>query len=164
MATIKDGKIIKDIDYTDDLGLMIQLGVVPNLNGAQNLAVVQGMYNSFANGDVSGVLESFTADIEWNEAENFPYADGNPYIGPDAVLKGVFTRIGSEWEFWKLNDIQLNVMANNKILATGKYQAKNKKTKKEINAQFAHKWTLENGKAKKFQQYADTKQVANAIK
>jgi hypothetical protein len=36
--------------------------------------------------------------VEWWEAENFIYDDGNPYIRPDAVLKGVFMRIGTEWE------------------------------------------------------------------
>jgi uncharacterized protein len=36
--------------------------------------------------------------IEWNEAENYIYADHNPYVGPQAVLEGVFARLGSEWE------------------------------------------------------------------
>jgi len=41
-------------------------------------------------------------DIQWNEAENFVYADGNPYVGPDAVVNGVFARLGAEWEYWNL--------------------------------------------------------------
>jgi hypothetical protein len=28
-------------------------------------------------------------DIVWNEAESNSQADGNPYIGPDAILNGV---------------------------------------------------------------------------
>ena len=44
-------------------------------------------------------------DIEWNAAENCPYADGNPYIGPEGILCGIFDRIGVEWEYWNLTDL-----------------------------------------------------------
>jgi uncharacterized protein len=43
-------------------------------------------------------LAAFDPEIEWWEAENFIYADGNPYVGPQAVLQGVFARIGTEWD------------------------------------------------------------------
>jgi ketosteroid isomerase-like protein len=101
-------------------------------------------------------------EIEWNEAENFPYADGNPYIGPDAVVEGVFSRLGSEWEYWAL-DIDDIVGAGDVVIACGRYRAKSNQTGKEINAQFAHFWGLKDGKAAKFQQYADTHQVVRAV-
>ncbi len=50
------------------------------------------------------------------------------------------------------------------VLATGRYQAKYKKNSAVIDAQVAHVWTLKDGKVIKFQQYTDTKQVAEAIK
>lgn len=121
------------------------------------------MYDSFAKGDVEAVLSTMSKDIEWNEAEGFPYADGNPYIGPEAILVGVFGRIGEEWEYWNLVDLQLMAMENEMVLATGRYQAKHKKTGKEINAQMAHLWLTKNGKVIRFQQYADTKQVSEAV-
>ena len=37
-------------------------------------------------------------------------------------------------------------------------------TGKEINAQFVHMWTLEDGLVIKFQQYADTYQTIEAMK
>lgn len=129
-----------------------------------NVGIIQGLYDSFAKGDVPAVLASLDKEITWNEAENFPYADGNPYIGHDAVLNGVFARLGAEWEYWNLVDINLKNMDGDMVLATGRYQAKNKKSSKKINAQFAHLWTLKNGKAVRFQQYADTKQVAAAMR
>ena len=69
-----------------------------------NLQIIKDMYGSFAIGDVPAVVADMDLNIEWNESENFPYADGNPYIGPDAVVKGVFSRLGSEWVYWKLTD------------------------------------------------------------
>lgn len=124
---------------------------------------IQNMYDSFAKGDVEAVLSMMSKDIEWNEAENFPYDDGNPYIGPDAILNGVFARLAEEWEYFKLADLLVMGMENNMVLGTGRYQAKHKKTGKEINAQMAHLWHLKNGKVIRFQQYADTKQVSEAV-
>ena len=86
------------------------------------------------------------------------------FWGWDAFVKGVLERIGADWEYWKVADVQITDMSNNMVLATGRYQAKNKKNGKEINAQVAHVWTLKNGKVVVFQQYTDTKQVAEAVK
>jgi len=124
---------------------------------------IQNMYDSFAKGDVEAVLSMMSKDIEWNEAENFPYDDGNPYIGPDAILNGIFARLAEEWEYFKLTDLQVMGMENDMVLGTGRYQAKHKKTGKEINAQMAHLWQIKNGEVISFQQYADTKQVAEAV-
>lgn len=42
------------------------------------------------------VLGTLDAKVVWNEAEGKELADGNLYIGPEAVLQGVFARIGAE--------------------------------------------------------------------
>jgi len=128
-----------------------------------NLQIVKDMYGSFAIGDVPAVVADMGPHIEWNESENFPYADGNPYIGPDAVVKGVFSRFGSEWDYLKLNDQVYYESQNGEILVTGRYNARHKITGKEINAQFIHIFWIENGKVVKFQQYADTHQVNAAM-
>lgn len=62
----------------------------------QNVNTVRGLYEAFAAGDVPTVLNSFDPGIEWNEAENYIYADRNPYVGPEAVLGGIFMRLATE--------------------------------------------------------------------
>jgi len=126
--------------------------------------VVDGLYKSFAAGDIPTALASMDAGIVWNEAEGFPYADRNPYIGPEAVLNGVFARIGAEWEYWNLTDIQLHEMSNNMVLSTLRYKGKHKTTGKVIDSQTAHLFTLKDGKIVAFQQFTDTKQAAEAIR
>lgn len=155
------GKIAEEQDFMDNMALLAQLGVVSDPG---NVAIVDGLYQAFAKGDVPAVLAVMDAGIEWNEAESFPYADRNPYIGPDAVLNGVFARIGAEWEYWNLTGIQLHEMSNNQVLATLRYQAKHKATGKLIDSQTAHLWTLKAGKIVAFQQFTDTKQAAAAVK
>ncbi len=52
-------------------------------------------------------------------------------------------------------------MANNKVLSTLRYQGKLKKNGATFDVQVAHLWTLKDGKAIAFQQYVDTKQLAD---
>ena len=128
----------------------------------QNTAIIDGLYKAFSAGDIPAVLGAMDANIIWNEAEGNAYADGNPYMGPDAVLNGVFARVGAELDNFKLNNLQLHEMSNDKVLATLRYTGKYKKTGKSIDAQVAHFWTLKDGKITSFQQYVDTKQLADA--
>ena len=44
----------------------------------QDVALIRNLYEAFAKGDVPAVLAAMSPDIVWNEAENYPYADGNP--------------------------------------------------------------------------------------
>ncbi|NNT72875.1 SnoaL-like domain-containing protein [Flavobacterium sp. IMCC34852] len=131
--------------------------------GQSNVKIIEGLYAAFAVGDIPKVLAGLDEKVVWNEAEGNKYADGNPYIGPEAVLNGVFARIGAEHEYFKLADIQLHEMANNKVLSTLRYQAKLKSNGATYDVQVAHLWTLKDGKVIAFQQYLDTKKVAEAM-
>ncbi len=135
--------------------------LVPDLS--KNPDIIKGMYDAVAKGDFPSFLNAMDPNIEWNESENFPYADNNPYIGPQAIAEGVFGRIGAEWEYWTLSDLAFHEPKGEMIIVTGRYNAKHKITGKVIRAQFAHFWWLVNGKATRFQQYADTFQVNNAM-
>ncbi|MBL4616715.1 MAG: nuclear transport factor 2 family protein, partial [Robiginitomaculum sp.] len=88
-----------DTKPTDDksaVEAVAAIEVVEN-TGADAVAIVQIVYNGFAVGDMNMVTSVMSPDIIWNEAEGNPYADKNPYVGPDAILSGVFARIGGEW-------------------------------------------------------------------
>jgi len=129
-----------------------------------NISIIDGVYKAFAAGDIPSVLGFMDAEIIWNEAEGNSYADGNPYIGPEAVLNGVFARIGADHEYFNLADIILHEMSNNQVLATLRYKGKLKNNGAIFDAQAAHLWTLKNGKVIAFQQYVDTKKLAEVAK
>lgn len=128
----------------------------------QNIAIIDGLYKAFSAGDVPAVLGAMDAKIVWYEAEGNPYADKNPYIGPDAILNGVFGRVLADHEYFTLEDIELHEMSNNKVLATLRYDAKHKNGN-AYNAQVAHLWTLKDEKITAFQQYVDTKKLNDAL-
>ena len=128
-----------------------------------NLGVIDSAYKAFAVGDIPTVLSKLNPNVVWNEAEGNALADGNPYIGPDAVLNGVFARIGEQHEYFNLKDIVLHEMSNNQVFATLRYDAKYKHNGAVYDVQAAHLWTLKNGKVTTFQQYVDTKQLDDAL-
>jgi len=127
-----------------------------------NVEIVQEMYDAFAAGDGGAVLAKFSPDIIWNEAESNSLADGNPYIGPMAVGEGVFGRLGQEWETFTLADQTIYAVGEDMVLATGRYRGTHATTGKSINAQHVHVWWFEDGLVTRFQQYVDTKQLADA--
>jgi ketosteroid isomerase-like protein len=127
-----------------------------------NVAVIKSIYEAFARGDVPAVVERMHPRIEWREADNFPYADKNPYVGPDAILQGVFTRLATEWDSFRV-DVDDVLGLGDHVLALGRYRARYKRTGRELDAQCAHVWWLSEGKVTRFQQYTDTHQVRRVV-
>lgn len=125
-----------------------------------NAQIIKNLYDAFSAGDVPGVLGLMSPDIVWQEAENFPYADGNPYKGPEAVLNGVFARCAGEWEGFAVHIDHIHD-AGDTIIATGRYLGTYKATGKPQNTQIAHIWQLKDNKIVAFQQHADTLHVAD---
>jgi ketosteroid isomerase-like protein len=123
-----------------------------------NVELIRCLYEAFARGDGAAVLGAMDPGIVWNEAENFPYADRNPYVGPMAVAEGVFGRIGAEWDQFQATPGEI-LDAGDTVVALGRYTGTFKTTGKQLNAQFAHVWRVRNGKIAAFQQYADTAQA-----
>jgi len=127
-----------------------------------NVGLIRSLYEAFGRGEVPVVLGAMDPTMQWNEAENFPYADRNPYVGPEAILQGVFLRLATEWDGFSVELGELHG-ASDVVVATGRYAGAFKKTGRRIHAQFAHVWKLRGGKAVSFQQYTDTLQVAKAV-
>lgn len=162
----KKGKIVRTSGNWDNAPMILALMEIEatnNLLPEENRAIVNKMYQSFSQGDVPAVLASLDPNVVWMEAEGNAYADGNPYRGSDAVLKGIFSRIGEDYEFFTLENIKLHEMADDKVLATLRYNGKLKANGATIDAQAAHLWTLSDGKVIGFQQYVDTKQLDDAL-
>lgn len=125
-----------------------------------NKEIIANAYQSFANGDMPAVLGVFDENIEWTEAEGFPY--GGIYTGADAIVENIFMKYGADWEnFTVVPDEFLD--AGYRIVALGNYSGKYKATGKSMKVPFAHVWTLRDGKIVKFVQYTDTLKVSEVL-
>jgi hypothetical protein len=124
---------------------------------ARSKEIMKQLYDAFAKGDVPAVLGALDPAIEWHEAEGYRYSDRNPYVGPQAIAEGVFQRLGTEMDDFRIA-VQNMIESGDTVVVEGRYTGTVKETGTAIDAQFAHVWELKNGRVKRFQQYTDTDQ------
>ena len=128
---------------------------------ADNVSLVRGAYEAFAKGDVQKVLGVLGDKVEWYEAEHVTYWPGGPFVGPQAVVNGVFARIPQDFDGFKI-DVRRIVGCGDIVLVEARYRATVKATGKPLDVQVAHVWDLRDGKVVRWQQYTDTWQFAQA--
>ena len=124
-----------------------------------NQQIIENIYAAFSRGDAGAVLGAFNPGIVWLEAENVPYADHNPYVGPAAIAEGVFGRLMTEWEGFAVGPGKYVTQADT-VAVVGRYRGKYLATGRSLDAQFVHVWTVRDGKVIAFQQFTDTAQFA----
>jgi ketosteroid isomerase-like protein len=121
---------------------------------ATNKEIIATAYDNFAKGDVPSVLAVMDPNIEWTEAEGWPLYSGT-LVGPQAVVDGVFMRVGEIGENFSLNITQL-VAEGDTVVALGTSSWNRKGSGEPAEVKIAHVWTLANGKVTRFQQHIDT--------
>lgn len=119
--------------------------------------LIQDLYDAFARGDGAAVLGTLHPSVRWMEAESGPLAGGNPYTSPQAVGEGVFGPILQDVEHFQATPTDL-VAEDRHVVAFGRYTGVHRGTGQALDAQFVHRWLVEDGKITQFQQYTDTAQ------
>ncbi len=127
-----------------------------------NKEVVEAMYAAFAAGDIPAVTALLAEDIEWNEAEGNKLADRSPYIGPQAVVEGVFQRLAEDFAQFEV-EINTIISDGELVVTEGRYHATARDSGITIHPRIASFWTVRNGKIAAFQQHVDTLILAKAV-
>jgi ketosteroid isomerase-like protein len=125
-----------------------------------NLEVIRGTYEGSSEENGRNLLIVLAPDAEWTEAEGFPYA--GTYVGPDAIVAGVFRRLATEWIGYRAN-VHTLLEDGDRVAAFGIYSGTYKATGKSMEAGFAHLYELRNGKIARKTQYVDTYMVREAL-
>ncbi|MEO8696509.1 MAG: nuclear transport factor 2 family protein [Acidimicrobiales bacterium] len=122
--------------------------------------LVKSHYDANTRRDLPGMLAPLAADVAWTEMEGFPL--GGTYVGPDAIRRGVFERLGREWRDYSATLDSL-YDAGDTIIATGWYAGMYPPTGKAMRCRFAHVWRVADGLVVAFEQFTDTQLVAAAM-
>lgn len=125
-----------------------------------NIDIIKSLYQAFERGDISSVLNILDPNVEWIESEGIPY--GGTFIGHEAVLNGVFHKIGAEWDNFQAH-VDEFLDAGDTVITLGVDSGTYKATGKSMQAATASIWTLKHGKVVKFVQYIDTLKVVTAL-
>lgn len=122
--------------------------------------VVRRQYIASAEGDLEALRATLAPDVEWTEMAGFPLA--GTYRTPEGVTSAVMERLGEEWDDWTAHDDTYVVDGEN-VVVLARYTATNKATGKDIDVRVAHHFIVRGGRIVRFEQFADTAKVREAM-
>ena len=102
-------------------------------------------------------------NVEWYEAEGHPWHPGHAFVGPQQVVDGVFARIGQEFEDFRVEPHRFIGAGDTVVVEARHHAVSHRATGKPLDAQVAHVSDLRNGKVVRWQQYVDTRQLADVM-
>ncbi len=122
-----------------------------------NVKLVQSLYAAYGRGDIAGIVDGLTADIDW---QSYGPAQAFPLFGPrkgKAAIREFFIQIAAIEEFSDFSPREFYA-AGDKVFALGSYAGKIKKTGKPFACEWMHVFTFSAGKIGRFREYTDTAQ------
>lgn len=126
---------------------------------ASNLELIKATYEGPSEENGKHLLAALAPDATWVEAAGFPYA--GTYVGPEAIVSNVFSRLASEWLGYRA-EVASYVVDGEQVVAFGEYSGTYRATGRAMRAPFAHHYTLRDGKIVRMVQYVDTYLVRQA--
>ena len=124
---------------------------------------IKAAYAALGRNDPSVLFAAMDSAINWTEAEGNPLADGNPYIGPQAVGERVFGRLLAAVDNFTAVPSTF-IDGGDHVVVLGRYGGTMKAGGARLDSPFCHVYRFSNGKAVTFQQYTDTEQWARLMK
>lgn len=122
---------------------------------------VRRFYDALGNGDVPAILSLLDAQVQWTEAERFPYYSGT-WQGPQAVLDNLLKPLSSDWEGFSAKADEF-IAEGDRVVSLGTYSGTFKKSRRSFSAAFAHVWTVRGDKLARFDMHTDTAKVLEAL-
>lgn len=122
-----------------------------------SLETIRAAYAAFGRNDPSMLFSAMDPAIHWNEAEGFPLADRNPYVGPQAIGEGVFARLLAALDNFTVTPTTF-IDGTDHVVVLGRYGGTTKAGGATLDAQFCHVFKFHGGRIVLFQQYTDTEQ------
>ena len=130
------------------------------MSDRENMNLVQRVYQNFKSGEIKALLNLLSDNIEWQlpEIENVPFA--GKHQGHEEM--GQFLTSLIETQEVQHFEPREFIAHGDKVVALGHYAWLVKSTGREFGGDFAHVFTLDNGKVVRFHEYMDTAAAAAA--
>jgi len=122
------------------------------MSGEKNIQFVQEMYRKFQSGDIPGLLAGLTENCAWDHrGADLPF--NGMFKGPEGVGK-FFGQLADLVEPLKFEPREF-ISDGDKVVALGSFEWKVKSNGNTYGADFAHVFTITEGKASAFKPYWD---------
>jgi ketosteroid isomerase-like protein len=126
----------------------------------ENVKVVREMFEAFRRGDLKGVLDQLTEDVEWRIGGPTEVTYAGIRHGRQKVAE-FFKTLGEASEFEEFNP-QEYIAQGDRVVVLGHERQRVRATGLVAENDWAMVFTLRDGKIAKFRNYEDTAAVATA--
>jgi ketosteroid isomerase-like protein len=126
-----------------------------------NAQIAKQAYDNFKRGDIPSLLNQLTDDVQWE----LPDVQGVSHAGKRqgrAAVADFFSQLAAMQEVLSFEPREF-VSQGDKVVVLGTYTYRVKQTNKQFTSDWAHVFTIVNGKITGFQEYTDTAAVAGAF-
>ena len=124
-----------------------------------NVQVVRDAYAAYQRGDIQGVLDSLSQNVEWVAVPVAPVA--GTYRGPGEVAT-FFQTIAETFEFSRFEPQEF-VAQGDRVIVLGRYTATARSTGRVVESDRVMAFTVSGGKISRFQEYTNTAAVVAAL-
>jgi len=128
-----------------------------------NIAFVQSLYAAFGKGDIAAIIAGLAADVDWGvngRRKDYPLLGS--WKGQSEVQK-FFQGVAEHEEATEFSPKEF-FAADDRVCVLGHYAWKIRKTGRAVASDWAHIFTIRNGKVAKFREFNDTAQFAEAYR
>jgi ketosteroid isomerase-like protein len=126
---------------------------------ADNVEAVVASYDALNRGDVDGAMEALAEDAEWHESEALP--DTGIYRGREAIRR-FLTDFLASWESFH-QEIEDTQEAGDRVALFIHLTATGQESSVEVDANYAHVWTISDGRGVRVDAYYDREEALAAL-
>lgn len=130
------------------------------MNESNNTEIVKKAYEEFGKGNIEGLLEHFSEDINWK----IPEVNGSPFAS-ETIGRGnlaeFFALLGQTEEFTSFEPNEF-ISEGNKVVVLGHSKGNIIPTGRNFESDWVHIFTINNGKITNFLEFFDNAELERA--
>jgi len=132
------------------------------MNEQENINLVKQSYERFLKGDIAGVIQMASDDVEWETPGPSDIPTAGVFKGKEQVGQ-FFSKLANTFEPVSFTPQEF-IAQNDKVVTLGEYTWRVKSNGRTFSSKWAHGSTIGNGKFSSFREYGDTAAAAEAIR
>lgn len=132
------------------------------MNEQQNIEIVRRGYEAFGRGDLDTLLGLFDEHIEWFSPGPADLPTAGTRRGRQQVAD-FFKVVGELFEFQRFEP-KTFIAQEDRVVVLGEDTARIKATGKVLDSEWAHAFSLRDGKITRFHEYIDTAAVVEELR
>ena len=125
-----------------------------------NVRVVEGMFSSLSRGDIPGVLDRLSDDVEWRIAGPAELPVAGVHRGRDEVAR-FFRDFGQAAEF-EVFEPREYLAKGDKVIVLGHERQRLRATGRVVETDWAMVFVLRDGRITRFRNYVDSRDVGTS--